>query len=212
MSDRQCKSCGAKLYYGSIGYETGFCHECAWKYATDQPLPVPIPVCQGCAERDATIKRLTAEADTAFAKGIESVLRIRCYEHAEVPQYNESEHGGGECGACAVIACVAQTTSDLREDLAAAEERIVALEQWISDETNGKAAILHPLKRPTRWHDEMRQWQESIKKYPAKLGEMMTFTEPLCWAYINEKDVCIRSRGHDDGAHEPLSTLRESNA
>ena len=36
--EHQCKGCGTKLYYGSTGYKTGFCGECAWKYATDQPV------------------------------------------------------------------------------------------------------------------------------------------------------------------------------
>lgn len=40
---------------------------------------------------------------------------------------------------------------------------------------------------PTRWHKGMREsyWN-------------------TCWAYVNDNDVCIRLRGHDNNKHEPL--------
>jgi len=36
-----------------------------------------------------------------FAKGVESVMRIRCRHHINVKQHNCSEINKGECGACA---------------------------------------------------------------------------------------------------------------
>jgi hypothetical protein len=43
------------------------------------------------------------------------ILTIRCMRHVAVPQFNTSENGKGECGAC------------IGEQLAAAEEEIVRL-------------------------------------------------------------------------------------
>lgn len=37
-----------------------------------------------------------------YEQGIADVLRIRCMEHREVPQYNGNEAQGSECAACAV--------------------------------------------------------------------------------------------------------------
>jgi len=60
-------------------------------------------------------------------------------------------------------------------------------------------------RRPERWHEGMRAWQESITEYPVDLSKVMLFTGPLCWAYVGAKEVCVLGKGHDGNAHEPTS-------
>lgn len=59
------------------------------------------------------------------------------------------------------------------------------------------------VKRPTRWYEEMREWQASVTEYPAQLSDIVSLTRPLCWAYVADEEVCILDKGHDNGAHEP---------
>ena len=35
--EKHCKDCGERLFFGSDGYKTGTCGECAWRWATGQP-------------------------------------------------------------------------------------------------------------------------------------------------------------------------------
>ena len=53
-------------------------------------------------ENSEEVATLTAERDQAFTKGVESVLRIRCWDHKEVPAYNAKEASGAECPVCKV--------------------------------------------------------------------------------------------------------------
>ena len=61
--------------------------------------------------------------------------------------------------------------------------------------------------RPTRWHQGMREWQDQVL-FPAKLGAV-TYSEPLCWAYVGSDTVCIRRQGHDK-VRSPRSTAEAS--
>lgn len=65
----------------------------------------------------AEVERLTAERDSAFERGLNAVMHMRCVKHFRVPRYNANETGGDECAACAV-----------QEATAAAEARVKVLE------------------------------------------------------------------------------------
>lgn len=46
------------------------------------------------------ISELEKEVEQAFEKGVKAVLRIRCMQHRDIQQINNTEITGGECGAC----------------------------------------------------------------------------------------------------------------
>lgn len=60
-------------------------------------------------------------------------------------------------------------------------------------------------KRTTRWHTEMRAWEDSmdLPAHPQRIGPML-YERRLCWAYVDADNVCIRDRGHDYDVHEPV--------
>jgi hypothetical protein len=52
---------------------------------------------------EAIVSAAERAVEAAMEQGVASVLRIRCMPHRAVVPYNNSEAGGGECAACAVV-------------------------------------------------------------------------------------------------------------
>ena len=72
--------------------------------------------------REGKVQAVALALEEAHAEGLTSCLMHRCREHYTVPQLNESEHQGSECGACAHAAGKAEGREEERARFVAAHE------------------------------------------------------------------------------------------
>jgi hypothetical protein len=73
-------------------------------------------------QREQLTAALVAAYNRGEYEGVGTVLRIRCLPHRDVPAFNGTESGGGECAACAVFDALAKAGDGCRSaatDLAA---------------------------------------------------------------------------------------------
>lgn len=64
----------------------------------------------------AALRHADARVEAAYERGVGDVLRIRCMTHRDVPQMNDADSKGGECGACIHSAII-----DAAQDIGCAE-------------------------------------------------------------------------------------------